>query len=105
MLASKQRLQREATLDALVEHPLPAVRDAIRALYFELDQDGSKRDQGASMRVAIARILRAIHDTRDVDIAVRAADASEVAFGEDISWRLRVHGLALLAEIAPELFP
>ena len=47
------------------------------------------------MRVAIARILRAIHDTRDVDIAVRAADASEVAFGEDISWRLRVHGLAL----------
>ena len=105
MLASKQRLQREATLDALIEHPLPAVRDAIRALYFELDEDGLKRDQGAPMRVAIVGILRAIHDTRDVDIAVRASDTCEVAFGEDIAWKLRVHGLALLAEIAPELFP
>ena len=105
VLASKQRLQREAALDALVEHPLPAVRDPVRALYFELDEDPLKRDQGATMRVAIVRILRAIHDTRDVDIAVRAADAREIAFGEDIAWKLRVHGLALLAEIAPELFP
>ena len=105
MLASKQRLQREAALDALVDHPLPAVRDAIRALYFELDEDGLKRDQGATMRAAILRILRALHDTRDADIAVRATDTREIAFGEDIAWQLRVHGLALLAEIAPDLFP
>ncbi len=105
MLASKQRLQREAALDALVDHPLPAVRDAVRALYFDLDEDGLKRDQGATMRVAIVRILRALHDVRDGDIAARASDTSEIAFGEDISWRLRVHGLAFLAEVAPKLFP
>src|SRR5581483_11269603 len=77
MLASKQRLQREAALDALVEHPLPAAREAVRALYFELDEDGLKRDQGATMRVAILRILRALHDARDADIAARATDTRE----------------------------
>ena len=45
---------------------------ALRALYFELAADGLKRDQGATMRVAIVQILQAIGDVRDRDIAVDA---------------------------------
>ncbi len=42
---------------------------------------------------------------RDAEIAVRAADTREVAFGEDITWRLRAQGLTMLAELAPGMFP
>jgi hypothetical protein len=105
LLASNQRLDREAALEALVERPLAGARDALRALYFDLDADGLKRDQGAVQRSVIVQILRAIADLRDAEIAARAADTREVAFGEDITWRLRVQGLIMLAELAPELFP
>lgn len=105
LLASDQRLDREAALEAIVERPLPGARDALRTLYVDLDADGLKRDQGALQRGAIVQILRAIADVRDVGIAVRAADTREVAFGEDITWRLRVQGLIMLAELAPEMFP
>jgi hypothetical protein len=99
------RLQREAALAALAERPLPAAREALRAVYFELDADGLKRDQGGAMRVNIVRALAGIRDVRDRDIALRALDAHETAFGEDITWQLRVHGLSLLAEVAPDVFP
>lgn len=105
LLASDQRLDREAALEAIVERPLPGARDALRALYVDLDADGLKRDQGALQRGAIVQILRAIADVRDAGIAVRAADTHEVAFGEDITWRLRAQGLIMLAGLAPELFP
>jgi len=105
LLESGDRLSREATLAALIERPLPSVRDALRALYFELDADGMKRDQGATMRTGIVRILREIGDVRDRDIAVRATGTVEMAFGGDISWVLRVHGLRLLVELAPDVFP
>jgi len=105
LLASGDRLAREAALEALVERPLPAARDALRSLYFELAADGLKRDQGATMRVAIVRILQQIGDVRDRDLALNAVDASEIAFGEDIAWRLRAHGLRLLADVAPDDFP
>jgi hypothetical protein len=105
LLASGQRLDREAALEALAERPLAGARDVLRALYFDLDADGLKRDQGALQRGAIVQILRAIADVRDAEIAVRAADTREVAFGEDITWRLRVQGLIMLAELAPALFP
>jgi hypothetical protein len=105
LLASGDRLAREDALDALVERPLPDTRDALRSLYFELAVDGLKRDQGATMRVAIVKILQQIGDVRDRDIALSAADAFEAVFADDLSWRLRVHGLRLLAELAPDLFP
>jgi hypothetical protein len=105
LLTSGDRLAREAALSALVERPVPKVRDALRALFFDLNEDGVKRDQGASQRVDILRVLRALGDMRDADIALRATDARETAFGEDISWRLRAEGLMLLAETSPELFP
>ena len=101
LLASDQRLDREAALEALAERPLAGARDAARALYFDLDADGLKRDQGALQRGAIVQILRATGDVRDAEIAVRAADTREVVFGEDITWRLRVQGLIMLAELAP----
>ena len=105
LLASDQRLDREAALEALVERPVAGARDAARTLYFDLDADGLKRDQGAVQRGAIVQILRAIGDVRDAEIAVRAADTREVVFGEDITWRLRAQGLTMLAEQAPDLFP
>jgi hypothetical protein len=105
MLASNQRLDREAALEALVERPVAELRPVLRELYLELDADGLKRDQGARMRVDIVKVLLALGDSRDADIGVRATDAHEHAFGEDISWRLRVHGLMLLARLAPDVFP
>lgn len=105
LLASGERLAREAALEALVERPLPAARDALRSLYFELAADGLKRDQGATMRVAIVRVLQQIGDVRDRDVAINAVDAREVVFGEDVAWQLRVHGLRLSADVGPDLFP
>ena len=77
LLASGDRLAREAALDALLERPLPRLREQLRALYFELDRDGEKRDPGAHLRTRIARLLLAASKTsRDVDIALRAGDTS-----------------------------
>lgn len=104
-LASGDRMAREAALEALLERPLPAARPALRELYFELDADGLKRDQGGVMRVSIVRILREIDDSRDADIALQASETVEVAFGEDITWALRAHGLRLLVDAAPDVFP
>ena len=53
MLASKQRLDREAALDALMKRPVPDLRPALRDLFFELSTDGIKRDQGARQRIAV----------------------------------------------------
>jgi hypothetical protein len=105
MLASPKRLDRETALEALIERPLAATRPLLRNVYFELDEDGPKRDQGGVMRIQIVEILHAISDTRDVDVGVRAVDARERLFGEDSTWELRVHGLLLLADIAPEMLP
>lgn len=105
LLASKQRIDREAAAAALAARPLPAARDALRALYSELDADGMKRDQGAPIRANIIRALTQIGDARDADIAARASETSEVAFGEDIAWSLRALGLRMLAELAPDAFP
>jgi hypothetical protein len=105
LLESGDRLAREAALEALVGRPLAGAREALRALYFELAADGLKRDQGAMMRVSIVKILQAIDDTRDRDIAINAVDAQEIVFGDDLSWQLRVHGLRLLADLAADVFP
>jgi hypothetical protein len=105
LIASGGRLGREAALPALVERPLPAARGALLALYDELDANGSKLDQGTTMRQQIITILRALGDTRDARLAARASDNFEKLFGEDIGWPLRVHGLRMLAEIAPDVFP
>ena len=105
LIASSDRLAREAAVDALVERPLPAARTALLALYDELDADGLKRDQGARMRTGILRVLRKVGDVRDTTVALRACDTREVAFGDDIARMLRAEGLKLLAAAAPDLFP
>lgn len=105
VLASGRRLDREEALEALVQRPIPELRGQLRDLYIDLDADGLKRDQGAIQRLRIVKYLRAIGDSRDVDVGVRATDAYEKAFGEDTTWELRVHGLLLLADIAPDAFP
>jgi hypothetical protein len=105
LLASKDRLSREAAIAALAVSPLPEARPALRAAYADLDADGLKRDQGAGMRANVVRALQTIRDVRDIDIAIRASETREVAFGEDIAWQLRARGLALLADLAPDVFP
>ncbi len=57
------------------------------------------------MRTTIVRILEAADDVRDTDIAVLACDTFETVLGDDLSWQLRTHGLRLLADLSPELFP
>jgi hypothetical protein len=105
LLESTQRLDREAALEALLARPLPGARPALRRLFITLNADGLKRDQGATMRAAIVRILRALGDRRDRDIALAAVDAREVVLGDDIAWQLRAHGLMMLAELDPDAFP
>lgn len=105
LLASRERLTREAALDVIAEHPAPALRDPLRSLYFSLAADGLKRDAGARMRSSIVRALTAIRDVRDGDLALHAAGTREGAFGDDLSWQLRAYGLRMLARIAPQLMP
>lgn len=105
LLASKQRLDREAALEALHDNPDAGARDPLRALYFHLDEDGMKRDHGGTQRLLIAKILRTLGDSRDSDIAIRASDTRELIFGDDSTWSLRAHGLMMLAELAPDVFP
>jgi hypothetical protein len=105
LLASSRRADRDAALEALVERPLPDARDALRALFFDLHADGAKRDQGAHQRISILQVLRSLRDVRDAGVAVAALDARELIFGDDTTWRLRAHGLMLLADLAPDTFP
>jgi hypothetical protein len=105
LLRSKQRLDREAALDALVARPLPGARDALRALYFDLDADGIKRDQGAPQRTAVIRYLMKSPLPIDADIAIRASQSLEVVFGDDVTAGLRSLGLRLLAHTSPDDLP
>ena len=105
LLRSGDRLAREAALAALLERPLPSVREPLRDLYFELAADGLKRDQGATLRVGIVRILAKLGDVRDRDVAINAASTFERVCEDDLTWTLRVHGLRMVADLDPALFP
>jgi hypothetical protein len=105
LLRSKQRLDREAALEALAERPIADARGHLRTLYFELDSDGNKLDQGGAQRAAILRFLLAAGLPRDADIAIRASETTEIVFGDDVTCNLRSLGLRLLARIAPDELP
>jgi len=103
MLASSQRLDREAALEALTRRPLPVAREPLRALYGDLDADGTKRDQGCAMRQSIIAILTEIGSPHDIDLAVRAIDTFEKLFGDDVAYALRIRGLQMIARLAPDI--
>jgi hypothetical protein len=105
LIESGDRLAREAAVAALVDRPSAAIRERLRALYFELDADGSKHDPGAHVRVNIVRVLLALSDVRDGDIGVRATDTYETVMGTDGTANLRALGLKLLAAVSPDVFP
>lgn len=105
LLASGDRRAREATLEALVDHPVAGTRDALRELYVELEAQPDKLDPGAHLRIAVARILLAGGDARDVDIGLRAADTYEKSMGVDSTANLRSLGLRIIAAADPDLFP
>ena len=105
LLASGDRLAREAALDVLLERPIPRLRGQLRTLYFEVDTESEKRDPGAHLRIGVARILLAGEDPRDIDIALRAADTREKSMGVDCTANLRALGLRFIAGADPALFP
>lgn len=105
LLASGDRLAREAALDALIERPIPRLREQLRALYSDVDRDAEKLDPGAHLRTRIARLLLTGEDTRDVDIALRAVDTYEKAAGADATANLRSLGLRIISAADPDLFP
>jgi hypothetical protein len=105
LLRSKQRLDREAALEALLARPLAGAHDAFRALYFDLDEDGNKRDQGGPQRSAIVGYLMEQGRPADADIAIRACETTEIVFGDDVTCGLRSLGLRLLARLVPDELP
>ncbi len=105
LLASNDRSAREAALTALVERPLPALRDTLRTLYFDVDGDPGKQDPGAHLRTSIAQVLLANGDARDVDVALRAVDTREKSMGVDCTGNLRALGLRIIAAADPDIFP
>ena len=105
LLASGDRVAREAALMALMERPLPAMRDTLRTLYVDLDGDPGKQDPGAHLRTGIAQILLANGDARDIDIALRAVDTRESSMGVDCTGNLRALGLRIIAAADPDIFP
>ena len=105
LLASGDRLAREAALDALLERPLARLREQLRTLYFEVGSEGEKRDPGAHLRTGVAQILLASKDARDIDIALRAVDTRQNSMGVDCTAHLRALGLRIIASADPVLFP
>ena len=93
LLASGDRLAREAALEALIERPLQSLRGQLLDVYAEVDADGAKRDPGAHIRTLIVRLLLVFEDVRDVGMGMRAADTRESSMGVDGTANLRALGL------------
>lgn len=105
LLASGDRMAREAAREALLNRPVAGARGALRALYSELDIQPDKLDPGAHLRAAVAHLLLAGEDARDVDVGLRAADTYERSMGVDSTANLRSLGLKIIAFADPDLFP
>lgn len=105
LLASGDRLAREAALDALLDRPLTSLREQILTVYSEVDAEGEKRDPGAHIRTLITRVLLIFADVRDISIGMRASDTYEKSMGVDGTANLRAFGLRLIAATDPDLFP
>jgi hypothetical protein len=105
LLLSGDRPAREAALDALIERPMPKLREQLRALYREVDGEGGKLDPGAHLRIGVARILLEDADVRDVDIGLRATETREASMGVDGTANLRALGLRIVAATEPDIFP
>jgi hypothetical protein len=105
MLASKQRLDREAALAALVEHPLPGARDAMHDLYARLHAGAPKSDHGGNQRASILRyLLKQPHPT-DASFGALASESYERdSSGDDNTYNLRLLGLRLIGHVmTPEV--
>lgn len=104
-LDGRDRLAREAALEALVERPLADLRPRLRQLFGEISADPAKLDPGAHLRLLTARIIMEFEDRRDADIALQAISTYETSMGVDSTGNLRAVGLKILAAADPDLFP
>ncbi len=102
LLRSKQRLDREAALEAFVDRPLADAREPMHRLYLDLHADRPKSDHGAIQRAAIVRCLIKQPHPTDAQIAVLASETYEKdSMREDNTYNLRLLGLRLLAHVIP----
>lgn len=105
LLASGDRLAREAALEALLERPLSGLRNQLRATYLDSGSQGGPQDPGAHVRCGVLRLLLDAADVRDSDLGLRAAETYEQLMGADGTANLRALGLKLIAATNPDIFP
>jgi hypothetical protein len=102
LLRSKQRLDREAALEALLERPLDGAHEALCELYLALHADRPRGDGGAFQRGAIVRCLMKQPRRSDAAIGVLASETFEKDSNrDDNTYGLRLLGLQLLALTLP----
>jgi len=102
LLRSKQRLDREAALEALAERPVDGAHEALVKLYSSLHADRPKSDAGGSQRAAIVRCLIKQPRGSDVTVGVLASETFEKDSNrDDNTYGLRLLGLQLLALTLP----
>ena len=92
----------EAALQVLAENPVPEVRALLLNLYKYYEEDVTKRDQGATMRAFILKVLRDTVRKDDVPLLERAASSIEFmppGRFDEIAMGLRSAALITLNEI------
>lgn len=80
----------------------PALHAALVQKYAYYDANGTRRDPGGTIRIALLRVLRPISLFEDIPLFERAVSTYEFLFGE-AAGDLRAAGLLALQEIDPTL--
>lgn len=92
----------EAALQVLAENPVSEMRPLLLSLYKYYEEDITKRDQGATMRAFILKVLRDMVRKDDVPLLERAASSIEFmppGHFDEIAMGLRSAALITLNEI------
>src|SRR5207302_1858838 len=104
-LIAHERVHRllEPSLALLLESPSLAARPALRERFVDLTETGVRFDQDCSLRVRIAKVLRAIESPEDVDLAERGVRTIQLQPPAriDVAQGLRGQSLLWLAEREP----
>ena len=87
-------------LESLGENIRPADGAALRALYDDFDQEGSKRDPGGAVRVEVLKALWHLRSGESLALALRARNTFERTL-QGNGEMIRAAGLALLAVVEP----
>ena len=81
-----------------------SLRPVLLGLFESLERQGTKRDHGGYVRVAILYALKSSLLPKDVPLLERAAMTVEIGqMGKDVAMPLRVEALIALSDVAPEV--